>query len=105
MPTNGRRNKSHILPSRRERAACRAISEEKLESYVLGRLPGQLRGIQDDLEVETVEIHLLVCETCQTRDTALEAETQELRAILRRIEKMSKPKTFTAGAGGEWWLP
>jgi hypothetical protein len=87
-PTRGKRRGS-------KRRDC--ICEETLELYVLERLPGQQRAMADDPEVAAIEIHLLVCEHCQARAETLEAETRQLRAILRRLAEPAKPKTFRAG--------
>jgi hypothetical protein len=73
------------------------ICEETLELYVLGRLPGQQIGDPHDGELVSVEIHLLVCGTCQDRATELERETRELRAALAQLPEAAKPKTLTAG--------
>jgi hypothetical protein len=85
-----------MVPKRRARKGHDCIAEETLELYVLERLPGQRCGTIDDPELEAVEIHLLICEECQVSAVALEAETRQLRSILRLAEP-AKPKTFTAG--------
>src|ERR1700722_6970282 len=61
---------------------CNFILEDPLEAYLLGRLPGQQMGREDDLEVQTVEEHLLWCEVCQLRAESCEKEIKALRAAL-----------------------
>jgi hypothetical protein len=56
--------------------------EDTLEAYLLGRLPGQQMGREDDQEVQSVEEHLLWCEVCQMEAEAQEIEIRALRVAL-----------------------
>ena len=85
---------------------CNFILEDTLEAYLLGRLPGQQMGREDDLEVQTVEEHLLWCEVCQMKAETNEKEIKALRAALLKstsATKKSKPakaqETKAMGAG------
>jgi hypothetical protein len=70
------------MANRKRVAGCDFLVEDTLEAYLLGRLPGQQSGREDDPEVRAVEEHLLWCEDCQARAEAEEQEIRALRAAL-----------------------
>lgn len=80
---------------------CDLITDDIVEAYLLGRLPGQKLGLEDDPELQSVAEHLLWCEACQNRAEAPEEVIKELQSTLLR--SLSKPtrrpraKTRTAG--------
>jgi hypothetical protein len=82
-----------------KQAACDFLSEDNLEAYLLGRLPGQQKGQEDDPEVQSVEEHLLWCEVCQAKAEAQENEIKALRAALLTVTA-EKPKRAKAKAMG-----
>ncbi len=81
---------------------CDFLMEDTLEAYLLGRLPGQLKGTEDDPEVRSVEEHLLWCEVCQATAEAEEKALAELCAALANYAPASKKpksaKAMTMGA-------
>lgn len=64
------------LLARRSNAAC--LSEEELEQYLHNRLSGVTR--------ESIEEHLLYCQSCLDRVTEEEAFASSFRVAARRIE-------------------
>src|SRR5262245_61394504 len=71
-------------------------SEESLEMYALGRLRGP--------ELEQLEEHLLICESCQDRLDTTEKYVKAMQGAARRLrqEERSKAKVATAGALSNW---
>jgi anti-sigma factor RsiW len=55
------------------------LSEDTLEEYVLGHLPGE--------QIAFVEEHLLVCELCRLRLESAETFITELRASLSKVPR------------------
>jgi anti-sigma factor RsiW len=49
---------------------------------MLGRLPGQRQGNDEDPEVQRIEEHLLVCSACVPKAESIEREIAVLRAAL-----------------------
>ena len=74
--------------------------EDILEAYILGRLPSQQTGWDEDPELVAVEAHLLVCGQCVEAVELLEATASAIRETLELANprRRAKPKVFTAGA-------
>jgi hypothetical protein len=75
--------------------------EERIEAYVLGRLPGQQAGLDDDPELTAIEHHLLVCHACVDAAESFEETAEGVRIALSlkrpKRTRAPKPKTLTAG--------
>jgi hypothetical protein len=82
--------KSNVEQGANSSPKCEFLPEDLLESYLLGRLPGQQRGAEDDPEVRCLEEHLLWCEVCQVKAETEEKELAELRAALSICRRASK---------------
>jgi hypothetical protein len=90
-------NRKRSGPKRRvaSRPDCGFLAGDVLEAYILGRLPGQQSGADDDHELQAIEEHLLCCEACQMR---AEAEENQLDVLRVALAAFSKPlKSMTAG--------
>jgi hypothetical protein len=74
-----------------KQAVCDFLGDDILEAYLLGRLPGQQKGMDDDPEVQSIEEHLLWCEVCQAKAETQENEIKALRAALLACAP-AKPK-------------
>jgi hypothetical protein len=90
------------LAKRKRTATCDSLMEDTLEAYLLGRLPGQQMGRDDDPEVQAVEEHLLWCAVCQAKAETEEKEIKALRAalLLGAITTERKPAKAKAMAIG-----
>lgn len=70
------------------------LDEDKLEAYVMGRLP--------DTDIDSLEDHLLLCEQCQRRTKELELEWKAKRLAMSRIREeegvlAARPKRLWSG--------
>ena|SRR5271165_987420 len=87
------------MAKRKRTAECNFLMEDSLEAYLLGRLPGQQLGREDDPEVQSVEEHLLWCEICQAKAESEEKEIHALRAALlmetTTVEKLKPARAKT----------
>lgn len=95
------------MAKRKRAAVCDLLRDDILEAYLLGRLPGQQMGREDDPEVQSIEEHLLWCEACQARAEAEDEAIKALRAALMMSEPPSparkpakvKAKAMAIGTG------
>ena len=78
-------------------AITRHIREDRLEAYLLNRLPAQQAANLDDSKLEAIELHLLICGKCQQRAEILESTLAVIRKALAS-EHVSGAKVRTAGA-------
>jgi hypothetical protein len=76
-------------------------SEDRIEAYVLGRLPGQQKNLEDDPEVVAIEEHLLICPACVEAAESFEETAEGVRLALSldrpKRQRNPKPKTLAAG--------
>jgi len=77
---------------------CDHLDEETLEIYLLGRLLSQQTFVQDESDLDIIETHLGICETCFLRAELLNATLSEIRRILASEQSQPKWKVMTAGA-------
>jgi hypothetical protein len=67
------------------------VPEDRLEIYLLGRLPGQQMGDTQDPEVVAIEEHLLACGFCTNLAESMEMTIAKIREV---FELESLPRSI-----------
>ena len=80
-------------------AIHRHIRGDRLEAYLLNKLPAQQAGNPDDPKLEALEIHLLTCSRCQQRAELLDHSLGVIRQALVTLARESAPKGKVRSAG------
>jgi cobyrinic acid a,c-diamide synthase len=68
------------------------MERSSLIQHARTRLSSQQLGIENDPELESIEVHLVVCEECQERAMQLDRTLEVLRTTLKAAQRSSKTK-------------